>query len=356
MIDICRGNMLKADAEAYVNTVNSVGVMGKGIALQFKKAFPDNYEAYRAAAKAGEVAPGRMFVYPTGRMVNPKFIVNFPTKRHWKENSKMEYIRSGLLDLVEQIRRLSIGSIAIPPLGCGMGGLSWQEVRPTIEKAFEELPDVRVLLYEPQDSPAASEMPVGQKDNGLTRARAMLIRLMDLYSIPGYKLSLLEVQKLAYFLQEAGEPLRLRYAKHKYGPYADNLNHVLQRLEGAWIVGYGDRISRAEIRSKPGAVEAAKSVLADEEDAAEIESRLRRVENLIRGYEHPYGLELLSSIHWIALHENPQAAVDTATALETFQRWGARKRERYRAEHIHKARERLQRQGWLDKRPVASSK
>jgi O-acetyl-ADP-ribose deacetylase (regulator of RNase III) len=163
MIETKRGNLLEADAEALVNTVNSVGVMGKGIALQFKKAFPENYEAYRKAVKRGEVYPGRMFVHATGRMVNPKFIVNFPTKRHWKSPSNLEDIWIGLLALVEDVKRLGIRSIAVPPLGCGMGGLNWKDVRPLILQAFDEVPGVSVLLYEPH-RPDASTMPVANRN------------------------------------------------------------------------------------------------------------------------------------------------------------------------------------------------
>lgn len=347
MIEPKRGNILEADAEALVNTVNSVGVMGKGIALQFKKAFPENYETYRKAAKRGEVYPGRMFIYATGRMVNPKFIVNFPTKRHWNKPSSLEDIWIGLLALVEDVKRLGIRSIALPPLGCGLGGLNWKDVRPLIVQAFEELPDVHVMLYEPLSAPDASAMPVAQRNDVLTRARAMLIRLMDRYRIPGYTLTLLEVQKLAYFLQEAGEPLNLRYRKDKFGPYADNLNHVLQRLEGAWIEGYGDRTTRAEIKNKPGAVEAAAKRLSEERDANEVERRLKRIADLIRGFEHPYGLELLSTLHWVASHENADASEDFAKALLAFQEWSKRKEERYRPEHIKRAWDRLMNDGWL---------
>ncbi len=163
MIEPKRGNILEADAEALINTVNSVGVMGQGLALQFRKAFPENYEAYRKAAMRGEVYPGRMFIHATGRMVNPKLIVNFPTKRHWKKPSSLEDIWIGLVALVEDVKRLGIRSIALPPLGCGLGGLNWKDVRPLIVQAFEELPAVHVMLYEPLSAADASAMPVAQR-------------------------------------------------------------------------------------------------------------------------------------------------------------------------------------------------
>ncbi len=147
MIEHRKGDLLSADAEALVNTVNSVGVMGKGIALQFRKAYPENFEAYERACKSGEVHPGRMFVFETGRLVGPRLIVNFPTKRHWRGKTRIEYIDTGLVDLVSVLRRFSVKSVlAIPPLGCGNGGLRWAEVRPRIEAALEPLADVHVAL------------------------------------------------------------------------------------------------------------------------------------------------------------------------------------------------------------------
>jgi O-acetyl-ADP-ribose deacetylase (regulator of RNase III) len=149
MIETSHGNLLQADAEALVNAVNCVGHMGKGIALQFKQAFPANFKEYESVCRAGKMTPGKMLIHDNGALLNPRFIVNFPTKRHWRNNSRIEDIAAGLTALVADVERLEIRSIAIPPLGCGLGGLKWQEVRPMIERAFSALPNVRVLLYEP---------------------------------------------------------------------------------------------------------------------------------------------------------------------------------------------------------------
>jgi O-acetyl-ADP-ribose deacetylase (regulator of RNase III) len=149
MIESAKGNLLEADAEALVNTVNCVGYMGKGIALQFKRAFPANFKEYEAVCKAGQLRPGCMLIHNNGALVNPRYIVNFPTKRHWRDSSRLEDVVAGLQTLVADVQRLGIRSIAIPPLGCGLGGLAWCEVKPLIIEAFTALPDVRVLLYEP---------------------------------------------------------------------------------------------------------------------------------------------------------------------------------------------------------------
>jgi len=343
MIEYKKGNLLEADAEALVNTVNCVGIMGKGIALQFKKAFPENFRHYEKACRNEQVRLGQMFIVPTNSFANPKYIINFPTKRHWKGKSRLEDIRKGLGALANDIQHLGIHSIALPPLGCGNGGLEWSEVAPLIESAFAKMPNVQVLLFEPQGAPHAESMRIATAKPSLTRARALLIRLMDLYRIPEYSLSLLEIQKLAYFLQFAGEPLKLRYVKHKYGPYADNLNHVLQALDGYYIRGYGDRSRRPEIDLVPEGVEETRIFLSEFPEA---EARLERVRRLIEGFESPYGMELLASVLWI-IEENPQAAGNLSLVIAGIQEWSSRKRTLFKLEHIRRAWQRLRDENWL---------
>lgn len=343
MIETAGGNILEADAEALVNTVNCVGVMGKGIALQFKQAYPENFRAYQKACKASEVCPGRMFIWPTGLMVNPKYVINFPTKRHWKGKSKIEDIDAGLAALIEEVERLGIQSIAVPPLGCGMGGLDWSEVGPRIVETFAKLPHVRVLLFAPSGAPKVEAMLVATDQANMTRARALFIKLIEKYCVPGYRLSLLEIQKLAYFLQEAGEPLRLKFLKHSYGPYADNLNHVLQRIEGHFIRGYGDRTKGAKIHLLPEAARRAQDFLASDADA---ETRLERVGRLIDGFETPYGMELLATVHWLA-KDKAEIAQDDDAITAGVQDWSPRKRARFKPEHIRKTTKRLRDEGWL---------
>lgn len=341
------GNLLEAEADALVNTVNTVGVMGKGIALQFKTAFPDMFADYKRAADNGEVALGRMNIYATGRMT-PRFIINFPTKGHWRSKSRLADIRRGLDDLVAQVESLGLSSIAIPPLGCGNGGLEWAEVRPVIVEAFEALPDLEVLLYAPSGSPTAAEMVNRTQRPTMTRGRAALVAMLTLYAPRVVDVSIIEVQKLMYFLQEAGEPLQLNYAKDRYGPYADNLRHVLNDVEGHLLIGYGDasaKVHSAEpIRVLAGALDEAERLLAD---APELTDRISHVLDLVTGFESPYALELLSTVHWVAVCEAPDAADDPPMLAKLVGEWSTRKERMFVSDHVVEAWEQLRSQGWL---------
>ena len=156
MIEYKTGDILTEEAEALVNTVNCVGVMGRGIALQFKRAFPENFKAYADQCKRNEMRPGCVFVFETDELFFPRYIINFPTKQHWRRKSRIEYIVSGLVSLVKEIRSRNIRSIAIPALGCDLGGLNWPDVRALMEVALEELDDVKIILFEPGGGPVDS--------------------------------------------------------------------------------------------------------------------------------------------------------------------------------------------------------
>ena len=191
MISFAEGNLLDADVEALVNTVNTVGVMGKGIALMFKEAFPGNFKKYEAACKRKEVEVGRMFVTATGALMGPKWIINFPTKIHWRQRTKMEWVTEGLKDFRRVIETKGIRSVAVPPLGCGNGGLDWQAVRPAIEAALGSMPGVEVIVYEP----TAAYQNVAKRGGieRLTPARALIAELVRRYWVLGIECSLLEI-------------------------------------------------------------------------------------------------------------------------------------------------------------------
>lgn len=345
MITITHGNLLEDKSEALVNTVNTVGVMGKGIALQFRQAYPEMFRSYEKACKDGEVTPGRMHIFERTTFENPKFIINFPTKRHWRGNSKMEDIEAGLAALVEDLKRFHIKSIALPPLGCGNGGLEWSEVRPVIERALAQVPDVQIKLYAPGAAPKVDEIKVNTERAPMTRGRALVVLLLDRYFLPGYRVSMLEIQKLAYFLQVAGEELRLKFKRDQFGPYAESLHHVLQRIEGHFTRGYGDRTTnaRAEIMPLPEGVQEAGAFLAEDYEALE---HLERVSALIDGFESPYGMELLATVHWVT-QEFPETADNPALAVEKVRAWNQRKAEIFSERDIRAAWNRLHHKGWL---------
>lgn len=325
MIEYKRGDILKEDAEALVNTVNCVGVMGRGIALQFRNAFPENFEAYAFACKNKEVQPGRMFVFKTGQLTNPRYIINFPTKRHWRGMSRMEDIESGLRALVDTIRQYNIHSIAIPPLGSGLGGLDWSDVKPRIEAALQPLSGVTVKLYTPSGAPSTEKMAHNRAVPTMTPGRAALVELMSRYlaGLLDPFVTLLEVHKLMYLMQEAGEPLSLRYQKGLYGPYAENLRHVLNAIEGHLISGYADGGDDPDkqLTLVPGAVEEAKAFLDQHPDSR---TRFDKVAELVEGYESPFGLELLSTVYWIMKNETVTSIDEVISHTYT---WSEHKRQ-----------------------------
>ncbi len=344
MIEYKTGNILTEDAEAIINTVNCVGVMGRGIALQFKKGFPENFKAYAAACKREEVQPGRMFVYDKGGLTNPRYIVNFPTKRHWRGKSRMTDIESGLVALVNEIRERGIQSIAIPPLGSGLGGLEWPDVRTRIEQALAGLEDVHVIIFEPKGAPPAEKMVRNREVPNMTPGRAALVELMHRYlgGLLDPFVSLLEVHKLMYFMQEAEEPLRLKFKQAPYGPYAENLRHVLNRIEGHMVSGYADGGDTPDkpLQLVPGAIDDATAFLNEH---TETRIRFERVTKLVEGFESPFGLELLATVHWVMKHENARSLDDV---VKHTYAWNDRKKQ-FSLRQIGLAMEVLSKQDWV---------
>ncbi len=346
MIEYKTGDILQDDAEALVNTVNCVGVMGRGIALQFKHKFPENFIAYAEACRREQVKPGKMFIHETDRLTPPRYIINFPTKRHWRQKSSLADIEAGLDHLVTVIRHHGIRSLAIPPLGSGLGGLNWSDVRDRIESTLSVIADVRVTVYEPieaQKVTVEARAPVAPR---MTIGRAVLVELMQRY-LAGHLdpfITLLEVHKLMYFMQEAGEPLRLRFQRAPYGPYAENLRHVLAAIEGHLIKGYadgGDDPGKA-LEVAPRAMQSAAEVLSRHPATV---ARLESVAGLVEGFESPYGLELLSSVHWVVTREN---VTEVGDVIQRTHGWNERKR-RFTPRQIGLAVDVLQQKGWVNR-------
>ena len=343
-IDYVRGDIFEADAEALVNSVNCVGVMGRGIALQFKERYPDNFKLYKAACDRGAVEPGRMFVTETGTEDGPRYIINFPSKRHWRGKSRIEDIETGLRSLAREIDRRGIRSIAIPALASDLGGLPWADVRHKIESALVRNEATHIIVFEPGSIPADGRSNRSTDPPEMTPGRAALIALMGRYRKASFDpaLTLLEIHKLMYFLQEAGEPLKLRILKEQYGPYATNLRHVLRAMNSHFITGFGEGgdAPQKPVSLLPGAERDARRFLTSSHATY---GRIERIAHLTDGFETPFGLELLTTVHWVAKHEE---ADTVEKAIAATYAWNDRKRQ-FSERQIQLAFDTLREQGWL---------
>lgn len=334
MITFTEGNLLESDAEALVNTVNTVGVMGKGIALMFKERFPANTAAYEQACAAHAVQTGRMLVTDTGELMGTRWIINFPTKQHWRGKSRMEWIEEGLRDLRRVIQEYGIRSIAIPPLGAGNGGLEWAEVKPRIVQALEDLGDVDIQIYEP--TPRYQNVAKSTGVEKLTAPRALIAELIRRYWVLGMECSLLEIQKLAWFLERAlqivgpDNPLDLKFVAHNYGPYSDRLRHLLNSLDGSYLKSE-KRISDCGALDSIWFNDAKRDVVALylKTEAKDYLPALELASRLIDGFESPYGMELLSTVDWLLAREHipadPKAVLEGVSHWPAGEQWSLRK-------------------------------
>ena len=324
MITFTQGNLLEARTEALVNTVNTVGVMGKGIALMFKERFDENFRRYAAACKAKEVQTGKMFVTPVHELDGPRWIVNFPTKQHWRAPSRMEWVVDGLQDLRRFLIEQQIKSIAIPPLGAGNGGLEWAEVREQIERTLGDL-DIDILVFEPTKQYQNVAKRAGVEK--LTPARALIAELVRRYWVLGMECSLLEIQKLAWFLERAIErfnpdtnPLDLKFNAHKYGPYANRLDHLLNNLDGSYL-HCEKRISDAGPMDVIWFDDERKAVVQTylKTEAKAYSQALEATAALIDGFESPFGMELLATVDWLLAREG--VAPNVPALREGLRHW-----------------------------------
>lgn len=352
MISYTQGNLLDAHVEALVNTVNTVGVMGKGIALMFKDRFGRNFDLYAAACKAKRVKVGQMFVTETGEFDGPRWIINFPTKEHWKGSSRLEWVDAGLQDLERVLRERQIKSVAIPPLGAGNGGLDWPTVRSRIQAALGDVEGVEVIVYEPTDKYQNVAKRGGVEK--LTPARALVAEAVRRYWVLGMECSLLEIQKLAWFLERSvgrlglRNDLKLEFKAHRYGPFAPRLNHLLNSLDGSYL-HCDKRIADAGpldvIWFDGGRKELVQSFLKSE--AKDVVPALELAAAVIDGFESPFGMELLASVDWLLTRE--QVAPVVPAVLKGLSDWpadeadgaGKRKRELFDERSVRIALERL---------------
>ena len=343
MISYTKGDLLSSKAQALVNTVNTVGVMGKGIALHFKEAFPYNFSVYAEACKRGELAPGKMLVVKDSNLaLGERTIINFPTKVHWRNPSRYEYIEEGLKDLVHVIGEYGITSIAIPPLGCGNGGLDWAVVKEMIEKDLAPLKDIDITVYEP--SAEISAMLAKQSRNTtarLTPARAMLLYALFCYEVHDERCSLFVANKLSYFYQMLGEKefAKMPFKAHYYGPYSVSVGHMLNAVNGKYIHGL------EQMDAKPF-----EALMLDYERKAEVGEyvhnclapaqigHIKQLLKIIDGYESAYSLEVLASVAYVR-REHP--GIGIGDTIHEIQNWSVRKKNLFKQEHIEAAFEHL---------------
>ena len=315
MITFTTGNLLNADADAVVNTVNTVGIMGKGIALMFKERFPENFRAYAKACKDGEVQTGRMFVTENLELEGPRWIINFPTKEHWRTKTRPEWVQDGLVDLARIIHKREIKSIAIPPLGCGNGGLDWRIVQPMIVDALEPL-NIAVTIFEPTGIYQNVAKRTGVQK--LTPARALIADMVRRYQIIGLECSNLEIQKLAWFLNRGVEflgledPLKLSFAPHKYGPYSEPLQHSLNALDGSYLRSerrLPDMRPFDPIQFDESKSDVIRAYLTSGE-GKQFARAAEWAETMVDGFQSPFGMELLATVDWLLQREKIDPTVE----------------------------------------------
>ena len=315
MMKFLQGNLLDAPVEALVNTVNTVGVMGKGIALMFKEAFPENFRVYEDACEHKEVKIGRMFVTESRTFSGPRWIINFPTKKHWRQPSKLEWITEGLGDLRKVIQENAIRSIALPPLGAGNGGLDWSEVRPEVERALGGLEGVEVLVYEPTAKYQNVAKRTGVEQ--LTPARVLMAEMIRRYWVLGIECTYLEVQKLGWFLERSihllgiEDPLKLQFKADKYGPFSDRLRHMLNALDGTYL-HCDKRLSDAGPSDTIWFDEKRRSyvdLFLQQDESHSLNNVLDLTAKRIDGFESPLGMELLATVDWLIEREHREPTV-----------------------------------------------
>ncbi len=288
-----------SNAQALVNTVNTVGIMGKGIALQFKNTFPDNYKQYLKACKEKSFQVGSLFVTIDDSLHSgQKIIINFPTKTDWRKPSEYSYIENGLKELAKVIKERNIKSIAIPPLGAGNGGLEWNKVKHLIELYLADI-DCDISIYQPN---YIIQEALKKERVKLTPARAMLLAVLFDLVKNGEFVSEFAAEKIAYFLQRFGAKtiFNLDFQPNFYGPYSGKVKHVLYYLNGSYISGYGAK-DKKPFEELSLMMDAESDVIAFLNGPGHNEYKLivEKTKTFLFGNYSYFALELLSTIDYI---------------------------------------------------------
>ncbi len=331
MIHYTTGNLLESEAEALVNTVNTVGVMGKGIALQFKNMFPNNFKLYAKACKNNELNIGQLLVTEEETLLTgKKIIINFPTKTNWRLPSEYQYIESGLTELIKVIKERNIKSIAIPPLGSGNGGLDWNKVKQIMEKHLSDS-NCNIYIYEPT---AVIQEVLKKERVKLTPARAMLLSVLYELVRNGEFVSEFSSEKIAYFLQRFGakEAFKLEFQPNFYGPYSGKVKHVLYYLNGSYIMGYSSKDKKPfeELSLVPDAEIDVNNFLNRPENS-EYKRTVDKTKSFLTGFYSAFGLELLSTIDFIISEKKTTAKETIVKELES---WSNRKKTLFNNERF----------------------
>lgn len=324
MIKYITGDILESSADALINTVNTVGVMGKGIALQFKNAFHSNYKAYIEACRRNEIEIGKVFIYKDSNLnTGSKYIINFPTKKDWRKPSEYSFIDSGLDDLVRVLKEYKIKSVAMPPLGAGNGGLEWEKVKKIIEKKLSNL-DVEIVVYEPTQH---IKEQLKKERVKLTDARALLLYVLYDLVKNGEYVSEFSSEKVCYFLQRFGAKkyFNLDFSPNFYGPYSGKVRFVLNVLNGSYIMGYSDMNKKPfePLTLMSDGYEVVKSHI---ESNSELNSIAKKAIDFLTGFYSDFALELLSTIDFITTTQN---SFEKEIISKQLENWSDRKRSMF---------------------------
>lgn len=339
------GNIFAEPVEAIINTVNCVGVMGKGIALEFKKIWPENYKEYKKLCDSKQLRPGVLFVYEQSDLFDykqPRYLVNFPTKVHWRSKSRIEYIELGLDALIREIRDRKIRSIAVPPLGCGNGGLDWPTVRCLIQEKLSSVNGCEIIVFEHTKTVKnpeykASKLPMNYQRATLLKALAELDKHFD------GSFDRISLQKIVYFLQALGVDFKLQFQRNANGPYSGALKSAFQAFERYGLIsGFSSPEKMTQVTESGYAL--GEEYLKSSRQSDDAEEAVQKLDKLIQGYESPYGLELLSSVHWLSVYENLSSEKEIVGSVLD---WNIDKRNKFSPANIAAAYKRLQVDGLL---------
>ena len=329
MFKYITGDLLHSSASALVNTVNCEGVMGKGIAYQFKQQYPENFKDYKRACQSGALRPGKLHTFHEGS----KLIINFPTKNCWRDPSQMEYIESGLDELTQFIYSHNVKSIAIPPLGCGNGGLAWSDVRKVIEYKLSDVSQGReIFLYEPSASCAI-------KTGCEPRLGESALVLMEIKEYL-YAFSAIRLQKTAYFVNIFSHTQYFRFEKNKYGPYSRTVHEVCKSIKK-----YQDFHA---VSTKD-----AKTILYRSLTSRSVDAKLSKIKPFIKKaadfanlFPNDHDLECLATVCFLI--ERGRTLTEPMV-IQSFLDWSEDKAKRFRTDEISSALQSLYNYGIVDR-------